>query len=321
MPLIAHSGYRAPFHLLNGHVQTIWNAFRRAPAIAYRRERIETPDGDFLDLDWAGEDLARPLVIVCYGMESDARSPYIRGIVAALLAAGFAAVVWNYRGCSGEPNRKIHFYHGGLVEDLHTVVLHAIARGWTDLRLAGFSLGGNLLLNYLGRRGDAVPAEVRCGAAFSSPTDVADCARHLKRGMNRFYERLFLRSFREKIRAKMKHHPGRLDDDGYDRLASLEDYDERYTVPHFGFENVPVFYRAVSSRFVLDGIRRPTLLVTALDDPFMGPVCIPFEEAKLSAFLHLETPAHGGHLGFLERGGSWMERRLVDWLREAIQQA
>lgn len=314
MPLIPASSYHAPTLLRNGHLQTMLAPFRRAPAIAYRRERIDTPDGDFLDLDWAQEGRARPLVVISYGMESDAQSPYVRGVVAALIAAGFAALVWNYRGCSGEPNRKIHFYHGGLVDDLHAVIAHAIGRGWSDIRLAGFSLGGNLMLNYLGRRGDTVPEAVTGAAAFSSPTDVADCARQLKRGMNRLYERLFLRSFRTKIRAKMPQHPGHLDDHGYDSIATLEQYDERYTVPHFGFESVPVFYRAVSSRFVLDGIRRSTLLVAALDDPFMGPECIPFAEAGRSAFLHLETPRHGGHLGFLERNGSWMERRLRAWL-------
>ena len=314
MPLIPESTYRAPLHLRNGHIQTVWNAFRSAPAVSYRRERIETLDGDFLDLDWADETRPGPLVILSYGMESEATSPYVRGIVRALNGAGYATLVWNYRGCSGEPNRKVHFYHGGFVEDLHTVIRYAIARGRTDLRLAGFSLGGNLLLNLLGRAGEEAPEAVRQAAVFSSPTDVADCARQLKRGVNRFYERLFLRSFRTKIRAKMAAQPGRIDDHGYERIASLEEYDARYTVPHFGYPDVPTFYRAVSSRFVLGGVRRPTLIVAALDDPFMGPSCIPFEEARQNPLLWLETPARGGHLGFLQSGGSWMESRLIQWL-------
>lgn len=316
MPVIEPSSYRAPWWLHNGHMQTILAALRRAPAIAYERERIETPDGDVLELDW-NRDGAGRLVIISYGMESDPQSPYIRSAVHALRNAGCDVLVWNFRGSGGAPNRKVHFYHGGLYQDLESVILHALARGYCDIRLAGFSLGGNMTLNYLGHRAASIPSAVRRAAVFSAPVDVADCARRLRRPANRLYVRLFLRSFRRKIRAKMAVMPGQLDDAGYDAIATIEDYDARYTVPHFGFADVEDMYRRVSSAPVLPHIRLPTLLVNAVDDPFIGAPSLPFAVARQHLFLHFESPRHGGHLGFLRaRGGSWMNDRLVAFLAE-----
>lgn len=316
MPLLPSTTYHAPWWLRSGHVQTVAAAFRTAPAIRYSRERIDTPDGDFLDLDWCANGSSR-LVIVSYGMESGPATPYVRAAVDALRTDSFDVVVWNYRGCSGEPNRKEHFYHGSLIDDLHAVILRGLERGYREMALAGFSLGGNLLLNYLGRMGDQIPVAVRRAAAFSVPVNVAECAVQLRRPANRLYARLFLRSFRKKIRAKMSVMPDRVDDHAFDSIATLEDYDERYTVPHFGFGTVPEMYRAVSSLHVLDRIRTPVLLVNAQDDPFMGPSCFPRETARASEFLHFENPRHGGHLGFLQSlHASWMERRLVEFLSE-----
>ena len=327
MPLVEKSEYAAPWWLRNGHVQTIANAFRRAPRVAYLRERIETPDGDFLDLDWCKSGAGGPvcpaqtrtsaprLAVVSYGMESESSSAYVRATVALLCAENFDVVVWNYRGCGGEPNRKLHFYHGGLIADLDAVIRHAIARGYSDIRLAGFSLGGNLLLNWLGHRGADVPAAVKRAVAFSVPTDVADCAVQLHGPLNRIYARLFLRSFRKKVRAKMAAMPGQLDDRAFDSIATLEDYDGHYTVPQFGFASVADMYRSVSSRHVIGSIRVPTLIVCALDDPFMGPNCFPADAARENPNIFLECPRHGGHLGFLQSGGgSWMEKRVVDFL-------
>lgn len=317
MPLVEPSTYRAPPGLSNPHVQTVLPRWvRRLPPPDYRRERIETTDDDVLDLDWLARG-DRPLAIVSYGMEGTSRGDYTVGMVRALAAAGWDALVWNYRGCGGEPNRKVHFYHGGLIGDLHTVVRHAIARGHRNLALVGFSLGGNLTLNYLGHFGSDVPDAVRSAVAVSAPVDVTDCARALKRPGGGFYVRRFLRFFREKIRAKAAVMPGAINDDGYDELTTLEAYDERYTVPHFGLESWPNFYRFVSSRFVLPYVRVPTLIVNAQDDPFLGPDCFPVEAARRHPNLFLEMPRCGGHLGFLTfplRGPNWIERRVVDFL-------
>lgn len=315
MPLIP-STYRAPWWLRNGHRQTVLGAFRPAPALRYERERIETPDGDFLDLDWLAASAGRPLALLSFGMEGHAQRPYVRGMADAFRGAGWDVVVWHYRSTSGEPNRKLHFYHSGMVEDLEAVLSQARRRGYRRIALIGFSLGGNMVLNYLGRRGHDAAPEVVAAAVFSVPCEVMDCAQRLRAPENELYTRRFLESFREKIRGKMPHWPGRISDEGYETIRTLEDYDARYTAPHFGFPDVPTFYRAVSSRYVLANIARPTLMVNALDDPFMGPLCFPTEAAQAHPLLVLETPAYGGHLGFL-RGPfhrhNWCEERAVEF--------
>jgi predicted alpha/beta-fold hydrolase len=314
------SGYRAPLLLRNAHLQTVLGAFRPAPAASYRRERIDTPDGDFLDLDWAQPErppAGSPLLVISFGMEGDPQRPYVRGLARAFGDAGWNVLVWNYRGTSGEPNRKTHFYHGGLIEDLEAVLQHALRRGVRRLALAGFSLGGNLTLNYLGRRGVDVPPELAGAVCFSAPCDVEECAVQMNKRGNRLYMNRFLSSFRGKIRAKMQVMPEAIHDRGYETIRTLEDYDARYTVPHFGFDSVPAFYRHVSSRHVAAAVRIPTLVVNALDDPLMGPSCHPREAAATNPHLHLETPAHGGHLGFLRGPGharNWMEERALAFL-------
>lgn len=314
------SRYLAPRWLRNAHVQTVLGSFRRAPAVRYRRERMDTPDGDFLDLDWLQPEAPAayaPLLIISFGMEGDPQRAYVRGMARAFGDAGWNVLVWNYRGTSGEPNRKVHFYHGGLVEDLEAVIRHALRRGCLRVALCGFSLGGNLTLNYLGRRGAEIPAELAGAVCFSVPCDVEDCAVQMRRPANRLYMNRFLSSFRGKIRAKMQVMPELINDHGYESIRTLEDYDERYTVPHFGFANVPEFYRWVSSRYVLRRVSIPTLLVNALDDPLMGPPCFPRDAAAANPSLHLELPRRGGHLGFLRGPGhrrNWMEERALEFL-------
>ena len=320
MPLLADSTYRAPPGLGGGHTQTLLaHVLRRPPAVVYRRERIDTPDGDFLDLDWHAGGRER-LAIISYGMEGSSQGDYVRSLVHALAGAGWDALVWNYRGCGGEPNRKVHFYHGGLIEALEVVLRHALAAGrYRRAMLAGFSLGGNLTLNYLGRRGDAVPAQVTHAVAVSAPVDVTDCARQLRRPANRLYVRRFLRLFRERVRAKMKRMPGAIDDTPFRNIHTLDDYDAAYTAPHFGFPDVPALYQFVSPCRHLSAIRRPTLILNARNDPFLGPGCFPIEQADRHPWLSLEMPGSGGHLGFLAwpvRDARWLDRRILQFVQE-----
>lgn len=322
MPVISTSTYRAPFGFANAHVQSILpRLIRRQESPTWRRDRIETDDGDDLDLDWS-TSARSTLAVISYGMEGSPRGDYTVGMARALLDAGRDVLVWNYRGCGGEPNRKIHFYHGGLTGDLHRVITHAAdAGGYGSVELVGFSLGGNLVLNYLGHRGSDVPNVVKRAVAISAPVDVADCARALKRPGGGLYVRRFLRFFRSKIRAKAARGAG-ISDEGFDDIRTLEDYDARYTVPHFGLGTWQNFYRFVSSRHVLRYIRVPTLIINAKDDPFLGPDCFPESAASENPSLFLETPEHGGHLGFLTwpiNRSSWLEKRAITFLEEAAR--
>jgi predicted alpha/beta-fold hydrolase len=194
----------------------------------------------------------------------------------------------------------LRFYHSGAWEDLARVVDHAARRGvYSAIALVGFSVGGNLTLLYLGRLGAAAHPQV-CGAVvFSVPCDLASSAHRLAHPANRIYMTYFLRSLHAKIKAKMATRPGGLDDRGFGAIRTFADFDNRYTAPLNGFADAADYWRRCSSRPVLLSIRRPTLMISAADDPFLAPPCYPVAEARANPFLSLEVPPHGGHVGFM----------------------
>mgnify|MGYP000058934598 CR=1 FL=1 len=312
--------YRAPRFLRNPHLQMIAaNQVRLVRGVGYERERLETPDGDFLDVDWAPVGAPRAAVL-CHGLEGHSRRPYVLGMARALNRAGWDVCAVNYRGCSGTPNRKPFFYHSGMTEDLETVVRHVTHRaGYSTVALVGFSLGGNLILKYLGDRGREVPVQIRAAVAFSVPCDLAGSARAISRPRNRLYLRRFLRRLRKKIEAKQALFPELLSTAGYESIRTFEDFDNRYTAPLHGFRDAQDYYAKASAKPVLERIAVPTLLVNALDDPFLSPECFPYREASQSPYLVLETPCHGSHVGFydLSRDGTlWSERRTAAFLQD-----
>jgi predicted alpha/beta-fold hydrolase len=321
LPLLP-SSYRPPAYLLgSGHLQTIVpSLLRSVPDLTYRRERIELPDGDFLDLDWAkakGAEPTRGLAIISHGLEGSSDRAYIRGMARALTRAGLDALAWNYRSC-GEPNRLLRSYHLGDTGDLHHVIKHALATSCYDsLYLTGFSAGGNVTLKYLGEDATRVPAQVRRAAVFSVPTDLKASSIHIARPQNQIYLRRFLKTLRQKIRDKAALLPGEVDLTDLDNLRDFPQFDDRYTAPMHGFASADAYYAHASSGQYLTGIRVPTLLVNALNDPFLPPSCFPQAEAAASPFVFLETPTDGGHVGFAEgrpNGTYYSERRAVEFL-------
>src|SRR5439155_743102 len=204
MPVIAHSTYVAPRLLSNGHVQTFLpTLIRRVRALPYQRERISTPDGDFLDLDWAKTG-SRQLAVLAHGLEGDSKAHYMLAMVKALAKRGWDAVAWNARGCSGEPNRVLRFTHSGATEDLQTVISHVLsASNYSQIALIGFSLGGNLTLKYVGERGRELDPRIKAAVAFSVPCDLQSGSRKLAEPANRIYMRRFLVTLHDRIRAMM----------------------------------------------------------------------------------------------------------------------
>ena len=321
MPLIPHSTYRAPVLFHNGHLQTLYPSLaRRVPGVRYQRERIETPDDDFLDLDWSRIG-SRRIAILSHGLEGHTGRPYMLGMARALNRQGWDVLAWNYRGCSGEINRHLRFYHNGSIDDLDTVVRHALSSGRYDAAvLIGFSLGGNLTLVYLGSRGGLLDSRVRKAVVFSVPCDLAAGARQLARPRNSLYMRQFLVSLHEKIKKKMELMPGSITDDGYDRIRDFKEFDDRYTAPIHGFRDAEDYWTQCSSGRFIAEIRVPTLIVNALDDPFLADGCYPLPQAEQSGTVHLEMPRSGGHVGFVQfnRGGIyWSENRAVEFLGQA----
>jgi uncharacterized protein len=313
MPVL-RSQFHPPWLLRNPHLQTVLTISRRRTRVAYERERLELPDGDFLDLDWLTAASPR-VAVLSHGLEGSSREATVSGMASALHRNGWNVLAWNYRGCSGELNRLPRLYHSGETADLAFIIEHA-ARRFSRLALIGFSLGGNLVLKYLG---EAPPHQaVACAAALSAPIDLASSVRALdQRLANRIYLRRLIASLIQKVRAKARLFPQRIDAHQARGIHGFEDFDSRFTAPVHGFRDAADYWTQCSSRQFLPAITVPTLILSAQDDPFLTLDCFPFAEAEASARIFLEAPEIGGHLGFLHSLGSaptWAERRVVEFL-------
>ena len=325
MPLVATSTYQPPIYLQNGHLQTIFPSFfRRLGAALYQRERIETDDKDFLDLDWSKIG-GRRLGIISHGLEGNSQRHYAVGMAKMLNSHGWDALAWNYRSCSGEINRRLRFYHNGSIDDLETVIQHAITQGsYEYIVLIGFSLGGNLTLVYLGDKGASINPRISAAVAFSVPCDLAASSRTLSRKRCKLYMNNFLVSLRRKIRAKMSVMPDRINDHDFHQIKNFKHYDDRYTAPLHGFKNAEDYWDKCSSMNYLSKIRIPTLVVNAWDDPFLAGDCYPVIAASESQHVFLETPSSGGHVGFIQfnRDGSyWSENRAMEFISKIEKRA
>lgn len=321
MPLIETSSYKAPRLLRDGHAATVYpSVSRRVEGVTYRRRRIGLPDGDFLDLDEspAGPTAAtRRAVVVSHGLEGHSQRSYVLGMVRAFNRAGWDAVAWNFRGCSGEPNRTLSFTHSGASGDLAAVVEAVRASGYPEVALVGFSLGGNLTLKYLGELGERTPPWLVGAVALSVPCDLKGSAEAMGTMGNRIYMRRFLSDLKERLRTKVEQFPGRLSLEGYESIRTFREFDDRYTAPLHGFRDAEEYWARSAALGYLEGLRVPTLLVNAADDPFLSAACFPRELARDSRWLHLEVPSHGGHVGFAQFGGDgtyWSEARALSFL-------
>lgn len=305
----------------NGHVQSIYpTLFRKIAPDFYRRERIETDDDDFLDLDWfCREPKCGRVAIISHGLEGDTRRSYMTGMARALNAGGWNVLAWNYRSCGGETNRQMRLYHNGVTDDLERVITHVKETGrYNEIALVGFSLGGNLTLLYLGQRGGSVDPVIKRAVVFSVPCDLKTSADMLAKPVNIIYMQRFLILLHRKIKAKMKQFPGEIDDRGYWKINDFKGFDDRYTAPVHGFRDALDYWEKCSSRPLIPEIAVPALIVNAKNDPFLSPECYPVEEASLNKNVHLLMPRSGGHVGFIEFNREnvyWSERIAVEFLR------
>lgn len=318
MPTVLRSTYVPPFLFSNGHIQSIYpTLFRNVKPVAYRRERIDTPDGDFLDIDWLKAG-SRRLAILSHGLEGNTDRAYMHGMARAVNHCGWDVLAWNFRGCSGEANRQLRFYHSGATEDLDTVVQHAVRTGNFDtIIMIGFSMGGNLTLKYIGERGNALSTLIQGAVAFSVPCDLKSSAMEMAKKTNRIYMQRFLRLLHEKVQAKMRLYPGKIDDHHFDEIRDFKGFDDRYTAPLHGFKNAEDYWSKASCKSFLSGITIPTLLVNAKNDPFLGEACFPYETAAVNPKFFLEVPESGGHVGFIRfnrEGLYWSEKRAIKFI-------
>ena len=319
MPLINRSNYKAPLFLQNGHIQSIYpTLFRRFDTGFYERERIFTPDDDFLDIDWSRTG-SNKLAIISHGLEGNSHRNYVVGMVKMLNRNGWDALAWNYRSCSGEMNRRLRFYNSGTIDDLEVVIEHAAKiESYKEIVLIGFSMGGNLSLLYLGNKGSRIDSKIVRSVVFSVPCDLKASTRELAKFKNRIYMGRFLKTLHQKIRTKMKLMPGQINDDNYHLIKNFKDYDDRYTAPLHGFNNAEDYWSKCSSNRFIPEIKIPTLIVNACNDPFIADGCYPVNETSDSKCVYLETPRSGGHVGFMQfkRDKSyWSEERTIEFLK------
>lgn len=291
----------------NPHMQTIWGALlRRPPRLRLTRARWELPDGDFLDVDELAAATDAPRVIVLHGLESSSRSAAVRGLLAQARRRGWGGVAVNFRGCSGEPNRLRRSYHGGETGDL-AWALAQVQRRYPASRLAcaGVSLGGNVLLKYLGEQGDALPAALKAAATISAPFDLAASVQALEHGFSQVYQRRLVAELKRKTLQKLARYSDLIDRQTLQAVRTLAAFDDRVTAPVHGFADAQAYWAASSAAPLLTRIRRPTLLINAEDDPFLPAAALPRQAVADNPHLTAVFTRAGGHIGFLSGRWPW----------------
>jgi hypothetical protein len=308
--------YRPAWWVPGAHAQTIWaQFFRRRRDLSTRRERIETPDGDFLDLVHLDGLPAAPRILLLHGLEGSPRSHYVAGVFDQARQRGWNATLLVFRGCGDEMNRTGRFYHSGETTDLDWVVRRLVASApGATLFLAGVSLGGNVLLKWLGEQGERVPRAVRGAAAVSVPFDLERGCRNLQIGFSRVYDRHFLAPLKRKAAGKLRRHPTLFDGRALDRARTIYDFDDVVTAPVHGFIDAHDYYSRSSSIGFVARIAVPTLLLNAVDDPFLPPEVLDQvrEVARSNPGLTLEFVPHGGHVGFVSGRVPWRPRYYAE---------
>jgi hypothetical protein len=317
--MITPSAFIPAWWLRGPHRQTLFASLcRRRTAPALARERIELPDADFIDLDWS-KNTAGKIVLLLHGLEGSLESHYTGGLLKALAENNYTAGLMYFRNCSGEPNRLARSYHSGETGDLDFVVRHIQKKHpGRPLVVIGFSLGGNVLLKWLGEQAGASP--LHSAIAISVPFDLNSAALKLEKGLSRIYQRHLLKKLRTSVRSKAVRHPPPLALNRLHELRTFRQFDDRITAPLHGFRDVDDYYTQSSSKQYLKTIHTPTLIIQASDDPFLPPAALP-RDADLAAAVTLELSSHGGHVGFIAGANPfkpryWLEQRILRHLAE-----
>ena len=305
--------YVSPSWLTNGHLQTIVPAKLLAiPKVAFRRERWICPDEDFIDLDFIDAPPNQPLVVLFHGLEGSSESHYARALMASVRQRGWAGVVVHFRGCSGEMNRGPRFYHSGDSAEINWV-LRRLHQQQPDRRLfvCGVSLGGNALLRWLGESGHQADF-VQAACSVSAPLDLAQGGAALSSGFNLVYTRVFLRTLKPKCLQKLQQFPGLFDRQRMLAAKNLYEFDNVVTAPLHGYRNTEDYWHRASGKHVLGDITLPTLVLNAMNDPFLPGRYLPVSAAP---GVTLEYPQHGGHVGFASAewpaNNMWLPRRVL----------
>ncbi len=311
------SAYAAPRWLPGGHLQTVYASLAPPPRVPLERVRWDTPDGDFIDVDFAGDPGAARLMVLFHGLEGDSDSHYSRSLAGAAAASGWRFAMPHFRGCSGEPNRKPRAYHSGDSEEINWLLRRFFSFN-ENLFAAGVSLGGNALLKWLGEQGEGAKKIVRRAAAVSAPVDLAAAGRVLDLGLNRLlYTRHFLSTLTPKSLAKLQVFPGIYDGASLRAARSFREFDGIVTAPLHGFHDTDDYWSRASSGPWLERIRVPTLMINARNDPFLPERELLAATRRAPPNVMLEFPRTGGHAGFVAGRfpgrQTWLAQRLLEF--------
>lgn len=318
MPIIP-SNYNPPFLFKNGHFSTIYSGIiRKVIGLVQERERIELNDGDFMDLDWSyAATPSSEVVILLHGLEGNAQRPYITGSAKQFNTFGIDACAVNYRGCSGETNRLFRSYHSGATEDLEAVINYILKeKKYTRIYLKGFSLGGNMILKYLGE-GRSLPKEIKGAIAVSAPVNLHSSLIELLKPKNIMYAQRFKKRLVEKLQSKKILFPKSISDADIAKINTLKDFDDIYTSRAHGFKNALDYYQKSSSLQFIHAINTPTLIINAKNDSFLGDQCYPSIEARQNESVQFEQPLYGGHVGFYDQKNiTYTEKKALKFVEE-----
>lgn len=303
MPQIK-SRYKPSLPFKSGFISTVYSGLIRYIKYPQKRERIKLSDGDFLDLDWSyASKPTNSLAIILHGMEGHGQRPYVSGIARHLNTQHMDAICVNFRGCSGQINNQFFSFHSGQTEDLKDVITHVISNhNYDSIFLNGISLGGNIVLKYLGETSD-VPKQIKAGMAVSVPVDLAGSSKALHSFKNCFFHIYFMIALKLKLKQKYRQFPTKISRLSLWRIWTLHSLDEIYTSRANGFKDAAHYYNKSNSLQYLPAITTPVLILNALNDTFLTETCYPKAIAEDNPFIYLETPKYGGHVGFILPGG------------------
>ncbi|NQZ76711.1 MAG: alpha/beta fold hydrolase [Ekhidna sp.] len=319
MPILKPKYHKRPWYFINGHFETVIpSLFFKVEGLPYQRERLELDDGDFLDLDWIKGGNNR-LIVLSHGLEGSADRHYIKRPAKYFSEKGWDILAWNNRSCSGEMNRLPRFYHHGATEDIAAVIDYGISKGYRQVVLIGYSMGGGMQQKYLGER--TPDPRIKAAISFSVPCNVLDSVHQLQKKGNRFYERRFVSKLKGKILSKATLMELPIDVDRLKQVETFNELDTAFTLKvHPEYKDALDFYSKITSDQFLPNVEIPLLIVNAENDPMLGEKCYPFELAKQKDNIFLETPQLGGHVGFIYPEGhtSYMEHAAGAFIDDHI---
>jgi len=322
MPII-ESTYNPPFLFKNYHFNTIYRPLFSKEKATYSRKRILTDDNDFIDIDLSKVNNATTIVIAIHGLEGSSQSKYIISVVNYLNTRDIDVAALNLRGCSGEDNQNAYSYNSGKTDDLELVVNYLVTHyNYKNIVLLGYSMGGNIALKYMGETSN-MPSQLRGAVTLSVPCDLKGSSESLAKKTNSIYMKRFLKLLKSKALLKKDKFPEyHLNEVAILSATNFSDFDNEVTAPLFGFKNAEDYWNKCSCKQFISDIKKPTLLINALDDSFLSQSCYPVREAQNNPMFMLEMPKYGGHVGFntsyFRKDLHWSEKRIFSFIEQII---